>query len=109
MAHVLMVLSGARVWTLKDGTEHLDEISLSISGGTDPLSAKKLKSRLAELSDVLENPADLHEQNEEACEDSGRGLGGAGLTSGPMWAARPPTKNLHRQAARAKSAKRWSL
>lgn len=99
MAHVLMVLSGARVWTLKDGTEHptgfwaeefiapydifteagyditvatpggvkpvVDEISLSISGGTDPLSAKKLKSRLAELSDVLENPADLHDQNEE--------------------------------------------
>lgn len=43
----------------------VDEISLSISGGTDPLSAKKLKSRLAELSDVLENPADLHDQNEE--------------------------------------------
>ncbi|HFG8808341.1 hypothetical protein ACL1EU_09475 [Corynebacterium striatum] len=43
----------------------VDELSLGISGGTDPLSAKKLKSRLEELTDVLENPADLHEQNEE--------------------------------------------
>lgn len=99
MTSVLMVLSGARVWTLEDGTEHptgfwaeefiapydifteagyditvatpggvvpvVDELSLGISGGTDPLSAKKLKSRLAELDGVLKNPADLHEQNEE--------------------------------------------
>ncbi|WP_099298777.1 type 1 glutamine amidotransferase domain-containing protein [Corynebacterium dentalis] len=95
MTKILIALTAADHWTLKDGTEHptgfwaeefvvphdifsdagyeitiatpggktpvVDQLSLKVSGGVLPSTAKKMKERLEELKPALENAADLHE------------------------------------------------
>lgn len=41
-------------------TPVVDELSLGLTGGILPHTAKKFRARLKELAPVLENPADLH-------------------------------------------------
>lgn len=43
----------------------VDELSLGLTGGVLPRTARQFRSRLDELSPVLENPADLHTVDEE--------------------------------------------
>ncbi|HIW90420.1 MAG TPA: type 1 glutamine amidotransferase domain-containing protein [Candidatus Corynebacterium avicola] len=46
-------------------TPVVDELSLGLTGGILPHTVKKFRARLEELTDVLENPSDLHTVNQE--------------------------------------------
>ncbi|AGP31493.1 type 1 glutamine amidotransferase domain-containing protein [Corynebacterium terpenotabidum] len=94
MPTVLMVVTGARHWTLTDGTQHptgfwaeeflvpygifvragfevtvatpgavvpvVDNLSLGLTGGILPTTARKFRNQLSELAPVLDNPVDLY-------------------------------------------------
>lgn len=46
-------------------TPVVDELSLGLTGGVLPHTVKKFRTRLADLTPVLDNPADLHAVNQD--------------------------------------------
>lgn len=62
MTSVLLVLSAADHWTLRDGTEHPSGVwaeEFGISGGL-PWKTKRIEAEVTRLQPVLDSPADLY-------------------------------------------------